>query len=94
MLRDMIGAKTRLIARFGDFQSVTVLLAKAPARVIQMIEDAKTKGLLANAVHLAFLICSLLVVPLVERGSRLKDAVMCRGGLLKLGGLARAPILG
>jgi len=27
MLRDMIGAKTRLIACFGYFQSVTVLLA-------------------------------------------------------------------
>jgi hypothetical protein len=69
MLRDMIGAKTRLIARFGDFQSVTVLLAKTSARVIQMIEDAKTKGGLANAVHLAFLICSLLVVPLALSGS-------------------------
>jgi hypothetical protein len=43
MLRDMIAAKAGRIARRGDFQSVAVLLAKAPARMIQMIENAKTE---------------------------------------------------
>jgi hypothetical protein len=52
----MITSKTRHIARFGDFQSVTVLLVQAQARVIQMIKDAKSEGWLANAVHLAFLV--------------------------------------
>jgi hypothetical protein len=44
MLCDVIGAKASLIARRGDFQSVAVLLVQAPARVIQMIENAKTEG--------------------------------------------------
>jgi hypothetical protein len=44
MLCDVIGAKASLVARRGDFQSVVVLLAKAPARMIQMIKNAKADG--------------------------------------------------
>jgi len=42
MLCDVIGAKAGLIARRGDFQSVVVLLAKAPARMIQMIKKCQS----------------------------------------------------
>jgi hypothetical protein len=56
MLCDMIASKTRHIARFGDFQSVTVLLVQALASMIQMIKNAKSEGWLAKAVHLAFLV--------------------------------------
>jgi hypothetical protein len=44
MLCDVIGAKASLVARRDDFQSVVVLLAKAPARMIQMIKNAKADG--------------------------------------------------
>ena len=54
MLCDVIGAKASLIARCRDFQSVAVLLAKAPARVIQMIKNAKTKGRQSCRVHHGF----------------------------------------
>jgi hypothetical protein len=33
-----------MIARRGDFQSIAVLLAKAPARMIQMIKNANAQG--------------------------------------------------
>jgi hypothetical protein len=59
MFCDMIGSKTRHIARFGDFQPVAVLLVQAQARVIQMIKNAKSERWPANAVHLAFLVVKL-----------------------------------
>src|ERR1700686_3240764 len=49
MLCDVIGEKASCIARRRDFQSIAVLLAQAPARVIQMIKDAETGDWLANA---------------------------------------------
>jgi hypothetical protein len=51
MLCDVIGAKAGFIARRGDFQSVAVLLAHAPARVIQMIKNAKTEGRHSCTIH-------------------------------------------
>jgi hypothetical protein len=51
MLCDVISAKAGLIARRGDCQPVAVLLAKAPARMIQMIKNAKTKGGQSCTVH-------------------------------------------
>jgi hypothetical protein len=51
MLCDVIGAKAGLIARRGDFQSVAVLLAKAPAHMIQMVKNAKTEGWQSCTVH-------------------------------------------
>jgi hypothetical protein len=54
MLCDVIGAKASLIARRGDFQSVVVLLAKAPARMIQMIKNAKTESGQSCTVHGGF----------------------------------------
>ena len=65
MLGDVIGAKAGLIARLGDFQSVAVLLAKAPARMIQMIKNAKAEGWHSCTVHGRFLLdqhCILLQV--------------------------------
>jgi hypothetical protein len=41
MLRDVIGTKARKVTRGGDLQAITVLLPQAPARVIQMVENAK-----------------------------------------------------
>ncbi|MEA2965956.1 MAG: hypothetical protein QOI46_6054 [Alphaproteobacteria bacterium] len=51
MFCDVIGKKPSFIARRRDFQSVAVLLAQAPASVIQMIKNAETGGWLANALH-------------------------------------------
>jgi hypothetical protein len=51
MLRDVIGAKASRIARRGDLQTVAVLPAKAPARMIQMIKNAKTEGRQSCTVH-------------------------------------------
>ena len=54
VLCDMIGAKAGLIARRGNLQSVAVLLAKAPARMIQMIKNAKAECWQSCTVHECF----------------------------------------
>src|ERR1700704_3335645 len=51
MLCDVIGEKASFIGRRRDFQSIAVLLAQAPARVIQMIKNAETGSWQANALH-------------------------------------------
>ena len=51
MLSDVIGEKASLIARLRDFQSIAVLLAQAPASVIQMIKNTETGRWLAKAFH-------------------------------------------
>ena len=44
------------ITRLRDFQSIAILLAQAPASMIQMIKNAETGGWLANALHTHFLL--------------------------------------
>src|ERR1700738_3659519 len=51
MLCDVIGEKASFIGRRRDFQSIAILLAQAPARVIQMIKNAETGSWQANALH-------------------------------------------
>src|ERR1700730_6575506 len=51
MLCDVIAEKPSSIAGRRDFQAVAVLLAQAPARVIQMIKYAETGDWLAAAVR-------------------------------------------
>jgi hypothetical protein len=56
MLCDVIGEKASFIARSCDFQSIAVLLAQAPASVIQMIKNAETSGWMTRALstHILF----------------------------------------
>jgi hypothetical protein len=51
VLCDVIGEKASLIARRSDFQSIAVLLAQAPAGVIQMIKNTEAGCWLAKALH-------------------------------------------
>jgi hypothetical protein len=51
MLCDVIGEKASFIRRRRDFQSIAVLLAQAPAGMIQMIKDAETGGWMAKGLH-------------------------------------------
>jgi hypothetical protein len=51
MLCDVIGEKASLIGRRRDFQSIAVLLAQAPAGMIQMIKNAETGGWMAKVLH-------------------------------------------
>ena len=63
VLCDVIGAKASLFARRGDYQSIAVLLANAPACVIQMIKNAKAER--RRTIHGRFLFgqhCILLQV--------------------------------
>lgn len=56
MFCNVIGKKASLIARRRDFQSIAVLLAQTPARMIQMIKDAETGGWMAKGlpIHILF----------------------------------------
>ena len=65
MLCDVIGTKASFIAGRGDFQSVAVLLVKAPARMIQMIKNAKTERRQSYTVHGGFPLVSLLLCGVV-----------------------------
>jgi hypothetical protein len=50
VLCDVIGVKAGFIACSCDFQSIAVLLAQAPASVIQMIKNAETGGWIASGL--------------------------------------------
>jgi hypothetical protein len=56
MLCYVIGTKASGITRRRDFQSIAILLAQAPASMIQMIKNAETGGWLANALNTHFLL--------------------------------------
>ena len=55
MLCDVIGEKASFVARCRDFQSIAVLLAQAPASVIQMIKNAETSGWMTTALNIHIL---------------------------------------